>query len=54
MKRLVFLVMACLFVIPSLAFAETGGKKEKLPPMSKETNTCIGCHKFYTPGAAGK
>ena len=42
--------MTCLLVISSLVFAETKGKKEKLPPMSKETEACIGCHKLYSPG----
>lgn len=50
MRRLVFLIIACLFIIPSPVFAEPKAKKEKLPPMSKETEACIGCHKLYSPG----
>lgn len=50
MRRLIFLISAILLLIPSLVFAQANGKKEKLPPMSKETEACIACHNLYTPG----
>ncbi|MCX7793645.1 MAG: cytochrome c3 family protein [Thermodesulfovibrionales bacterium] len=50
MRKLIFLFAVALILIPAFVFAQTKIEKRKSPPISKETESCVGCHKFYTPG----
>jgi hypothetical protein len=50
MKRLALLFLLLSVSIPVLLFAQGSAKKEKAPPMSRETIACLECHKIYTPG----
>ncbi|MGC8811418.1 MAG: multiheme c-type cytochrome [bacterium] len=49
MKKLTFLLLIFLWLIPLILFAQ-GNKKENLLPISQETSACLDCHKDFTPG----
>ncbi|MGB9700674.1 MAG: multiheme c-type cytochrome [Thermodesulfobacteriota bacterium] len=49
MKKLTFILLIFLWLIPLILFAQ-GNKKENLLPISQETSACLDCHKDFTPG----
>lgn len=45
------ILLLAAFALLLLALVGTGGAgTEKSPPLSKETQGCLGCHRLYTPG----
>lgn len=50
MKRGLILILIVSFSIPILLFAQEKTQKPKPPPISQETQSCLECHKQYTPG----
>ena len=50
MNRAAIAILIFFFSGWALLFAQAEGKKGEVPRLSKQTSTCIGCHRVYTPG----
>jgi len=50
MNRAAIAILIFFFSGRALLFAQAEGKKGEVPRLSKQTSTCIGCHRIYTPG----
>lgn len=50
MKKMAWILLVLGCVIPCVLSAQVTAKKEKAPPLSRETSACLECHRLYTPG----